>query len=397
MQLKLSDRPYLREILVKYLQNRCGITALRQLLAIALLASACLSFAQNAPRSGFGVAWRVKGGWRIEGEEKQITTGAAIKPGALLEAIPGKSEHSITLLLPDGQRILYECFKMQDCERGFRVPNLYREPDSISVDLLARVNAVISRGQRRTSSADTADKDVSDEASLPRDEAAAVLGADHRVEIAGLAAALSNGSYWYEVRPLASPARAQAPRAFNKTGHSIALELPSEGLFDVSIRDQANRPRIDLLLLAVRAQDLKLVKSFEEVRALLKDWNEDYQGWSVHDFQSDYLRSIALHIEPGAPLSQFTRKHASANTTAEPRFSPRAGAFAHDIEVTLRCDTPGATLYYTVDGSQPLHQSSVYHAPIVVKGTALTIKAFASAEGKKDSPVVTGIFRIGDS
>jgi hypothetical protein len=49
-----------------------------------------------------------------------------------------------------------------------------------------------------------------------------------------------------------------------------------------------------------------------------------------------------------------------------------------------------------VDGSQPLDGAAVYRAPIVVKGTALTIKAFASAEGKKDSPVVTGIFRIGD-
>ena len=37
-----------------------------------------------------------------------------------------------------------------------------------------------------------------------------------------------------------------------------------------------------------------------------------------------------------------------------------------------------------------------YRAPILVKGTALMIKAFASAPGRKDSPVVTGIFRIGE-
>ena len=72
------------------------------------------------------------------------------------------------------------------------------------------------------------------------------------------------------------------------------------------------------------------------------------------------------------------------------------GVFRSDIEVGLRSETPGATIHYTVDGSQPFTESSVYHAPIVVKGTELTIKAFASAKGKKDSPVVTGIFRIGD-
>jgi hypothetical protein len=36
----------------------------------------------------------------------------------------------------------------------------------------------------------------------------------------------------------------------------------------------------------------------------------------------------------------------------------------------------------------------VYHAPIMVKGTELTIKAFASVAGRKDSAVVTGIFRV---
>jgi hypothetical protein len=48
------------------------------------------------------------------------------------------------------------------------------------------------------------------------------------------------------------------------------------------------------------------------------------------------------------------------------------------------------------NGSQPLKSSPIYGAPIMVKGTALTIKAFASAPGKKDSPVVTGIFRIAE-
>jgi hypothetical protein len=67
-----------------------------------------------------------------------------------------------------------------------------------------------------------------------------------------------------------------------------------------------------------------------------------------------------------------------------------------DAAVTLACKTSDAIMHYTVDGSQPLDSSPVYSAPIMVKGTALTIKGFASAPGKKDSAVVTGIFRIGD-
>jgi hypothetical protein len=78
----------------------------------------------------------------------------------------------------------------------------------------------------------------------------------------------------------------------------------------------------------------------------------------------------------------------------EPKFSPEPGVFAGDTEVRLRCATPGAVIHYTFDGSQPVASSPVYTAPISVKGTELTIKAFASAPGKKDSAVVTGIYRI---
>jgi hypothetical protein len=86
---------------------------------------------------------------------------------------------------------------------------------------------------------------------------------------------------------------------------------------------------------------------------------------------------------------------ASTNGTAgEPKFSPEPGVFAGDTEVTLRCATPGAVIHYTFDGSQPVASSPVYSAPISVKGTELTIKAFASIPGKKDSAVVTGIYRI---
>ena len=80
----------------------------------------------------------------------------------------------------------------------------------------------------------------------------------------------------------------------------------------------------------------------------------------------------------------------------EPHFFPEPGVFAKDTVVTLRSDTPGAVIHYTFDGSQPVASSPVYEAPISVKGTELTIKAFASVPGRKDSAVVTGIYRIRD-
>jgi hypothetical protein len=67
---------------------------------------------------------------------------------------------------------------------------------------------------------------------------------------------------------------------------------------------------------------------------------------------------------------------------------------AGDSDIVLHSETPGAVIHYTVDYSQPVATSPIYSAPIVIKGSGLTIKAFASAPGKKDSAVVTGTFRI---
>jgi hypothetical protein len=79
---------------------------------------------------------------------------------------------------------------------------------------------------------------------------------------------------------------------------------------------------------------------------------------------------------------------------AEPAFSPKPGLFDKELAIALQCKTPGAAIHFTVDGSQPVSSSPVYHAPVIVKTSVLTVKSFASVTGKKDSPVVTGIFRI---
>jgi len=342
------------------------------------------------------VAWRVIGQWQSNRDGKLISNGDALLPGSLLRPGGSGHDHSITVLLPDGQRILYECFASRDCARGFRVPLLYRKPLPLAVDLITRVNAV----ERRKSAQSKHEQEQSD-SSASRDEAMALIGSDHKVVLAGLPAALSNGTYSYVVRSLSHLLVTQSRREFEKQGKFVTLTLPSAGLFDVLITDHLNTPRIDLLLAAVRQPvRARTIESFHSVEALLKDWNEDYQGWPVHEFKRDYLRSIVLHIAPSLSAHRSVAKIPAgtedSSVVCEPEFNPMPGVFKTDTEVRLHCNTPEATIHYTVDGSQPLERSAVYRAPIMVKGTALTIKAFATAQGKKDSPVVTGIFRIGD-
>lgn len=361
----------------------------KYLLALALLFYPICSPAQ-ASRRPLGIAWRVIGLWRSDNDRTALVNGELIWPGSLLRPVDLAHEHSITLLLPDGQRVLYECFTSQDCERGFRVPALYRKPEPEAVDLLSRVGRVVLSETNSSSSNDSG---------FPRDEVVAILHTNHRAEISGLVSALSNDTYSYTIRSLSRTLPAAPARMFEKNSPSIELSFPSAGLYEVLITDRLKTPRVNLLVRVVEGPgSAKAISSFHAIKALLKKWNEDYQGWPVHDFQRDYLLSLYLSSRSSRPQSRGQLLEAvqpsNGDTTAEPRFTPKAGVFPKDVEVKLDCPTAGSIMHYTVDGAQPIRESSTYHAPIVVKGTALTIKAFASAKGKKDSPVVTGIFRI---
>lgn len=93
-------------------------------------------------------------------------------------------------------------------------------------------------------------------------------------------------------------------------------------------------------------------------------------------------------------INTWTFAPGTTKTAADPTFSPAPGTYTAAQKVTLTSATAGATIYYTVDGSTPTHSSTTYSAPINVSGGSLTIRAFASASGYQDSPVVVGTYQI---
>jgi hypothetical protein len=72
------------------------------------------------------------------------------------------------------------------------------------------------------------------------------------------------------------------------------------------------------------------------------------------------------------------------NTVAEPVFNLSTGTYDHDLDISITCSTPGATIYYTTDGiTQPTETSARYTGiPIRVAGpnntsNPMTIMAIA--------------------
>ncbi|MCK5559401.1 MAG: chitobiase/beta-hexosaminidase C-terminal domain-containing protein, partial [Thermoplasmata archaeon] len=78
---------------------------------------------------------------------------------------------------------------------------------------------------------------------------------------------------------------------------------------------------------------------------------------------------------------------------ATPKILPNGGNFETKTIVTISCSTPGATIYYTNDGSDPTTSSMKYTAPFTLTGSA-TIKAKAFKTDCTPSEVAKAMFTI---
>jgi len=79
--------------------------------------------------------------------------------------------------------------------------------------------------------------------------------------------------------------------------------------------------------------------------------------------------------------------------TATPVFNPASGPITNGTSVTISCPTPGATIYYTLDGSVPTTNSAVYANPLIINGNT-TLNAFATSNQHLDSAVQSVFYNL---
>ena len=72
---------------------------------------------------------------------------------------------------------------------------------------------------------------------------------------------------------------------------------------------------------------------------------------------------------------------------------PYGGTFHNPVEVKLECETQGATIRYTLDGSEPTAMSPKYQTPVTIWQSS-TIKAKAFREWLEPGATIEGIFTI---
>ncbi|MBO4850369.1 MAG: M6 family metalloprotease domain-containing protein [Prevotella sp.] len=76
-----------------------------------------------------------------------------------------------------------------------------------------------------------------------------------------------------------------------------------------------------------------------------------------------------------------------------PVFSPEAGRYSGPVRVTISCDTEGADIYYTTDGTKPGTDSRLYRHPFYISETT-TVNAVAIV-GEDESRMATANYVIG--
>jgi hypothetical protein len=84
------------------------------------------------------------------------------------------------------------------------------------------------------------------------------------------------------------------------------------------------------------------------------------------------------------------------NQVSTPVISPNGGLFSSATPVTLTTPTPGAAIYFTLDGSTPTASSTLYTGALTVSSSS-TLKAIGVKAGAENSPVASASFAIGDS
>ena len=89
----------------------------------------------------------------------------------------------------------------------------------------------------------------------------------------------------------------------------------------------------------------------------------------------------------------ITLKDPEIPKVATPTFSPAPGTYTGSVDVTISCSTSGATIRYTLDGSEPTETSTQYTGPIHLTQTT-TIKAKGFKTGMTPSDTATGTYTI---
>lgn len=115
-------------------------------------------------------------------------------------------------------------------------------------------------------------------------------------------------------------------------------------------------------------------------------------GQTPAQFQSQLGTGPLFDIVP-ARTSQWFGVGVKLPQTDTPQFIPPPGNHYETQNVSIVCNTSDSNIYYTLDGSTPTANSSLYSNAIILTSNT-TVSALATAYGRADSNIAVGFYSI---
>ena len=121
-------------------------------------------------------------------------------------------------------------------------------------------------------------------------------------------------------------------------------------------------------------------------------YEDNYDTSKANGDYSDivYVPLTVSEITGGAYT--YTSSEVVKETVATPAITPNGGELKYgNNTVSIACDTDGATIYYTIDGTEPTTSSTKYTGAFTLSSNA-TVKAIAVKSGWNNSDVASASF-----
>ena len=118
-------------------------------------------------------------------------------------------------------------------------------------------------------------------------------------------------------------------------------------------------------------------------------------GSSVGTFQyNSSSPRFTTYTSTQKPAYLYVRGAATTQTVATPVFSPGEGTYTSSQTVTITCETEGASIYYTLDESDPTTASTLYTGPVFIDKDeeVVELRAIAVKEGMADSEIASAVY-----
>ena len=180
------------------------------------------------------------------------------------------------------------------------------------------------------------------------------------------------------------------------------LEQAADGYYmkNVSVGKYLVNIEKDNANVALSSSKTMWMFTFDDGVVLIENGDKAYQNkyrFLAYSSASSYVYkaygSSSLSKYPHAiVVYKLVEENEVVEDVSSPAFSPAGGTYSEAQEVAISCETDGANIYYTTDGTLPSGSSAEYKSPLLIEETT-TIKAVAM-KGGAVSEVVSATFVI---